>query len=70
MWHEQGGHRGHASEDAASAGARAVIQLQAALRRARSLLNTLLTEYNERVFDAGDAYVTRSHTAFDYARDR
>ncbi|XP_031778964.1 tripartite motif-containing protein 45 isoform X1 [Nasonia vitripennis] len=69
MWHEQGGHRAHASEDAASAGARAVIQLQAALRRARSLLNALLTEYNERVFDAGDARVARSHTAFDYARD-
>ena len=64
MW--RGGHRGHASEDASSAGARAVQQLSSALKRARKLLNKLLLEYKEGTFDRAP----RSRTAFDFAGDR
>ncbi|XP_011506443.1 PREDICTED: tripartite motif-containing protein 45 isoform X2 [Ceratosolen solmsi marchali] len=60
-----GEHRGHASEDAASAGTRAARQLEIVLRRARALLNSLLTEYDEQVFEPGP----RSQTALDVARD-
>lgn len=79
MWREQqdGGHRGHASEDAVSAGSRARIQLVAALKRARTLLNCLLVEYgrdncntHEKDEEEVDRDTLRSRTAFDMTSDR
>ncbi|XP_023245454.1 tripartite motif-containing protein 45 isoform X2 [Copidosoma floridanum] len=65
MW--RGTHRGHASEEATSAGSRAALRLAAALRRAKKLLNSLLTEYSERVFEPGEF---RARTALDINSDR
>lgn len=58
MW--RGVHRGHASEDASEAGKRAIVQLTSASRNAKTLLNSLLTKYNEKVFFSN--IINRSHT--------
>ena len=61
MW--RGPHRGHASEGAAGAGRRAAALLTKALQKARTLLNSLLVEYNDQVFSNGT--VDRPHSLYN-----
>ncbi|XP_015590876.1 tripartite motif-containing protein 45 isoform X2 [Cephus cinctus] len=67
MW--RGSHRGHASEGASGAGRRAATLMTAALQRARTLLNSLLTEYNEHVFDNSDGQ-DRPRSAYEFENGR
>ncbi|XP_012151032.1 E3 ubiquitin-protein ligase TRIM45 isoform X1 [Megachile rotundata] len=48
MWSMQ--HRGHASETATGAGKRVALYLKAVLQRAKTLLNILLTQYDQNMF--------------------
>lgn len=50
IWSVQ--HRGHASENVAGAGRRAALYLTTMLRRAKALLNTLLTQYDREIFSS------------------
>lgn len=62
MW--RGPHRGHASEEAAGAGRRATALLIAALQRARTLLNSLLIEYDEKSFTNDDS-INRQQSTYN-----
>ncbi|XP_046482428.1 E3 ubiquitin-protein ligase TRIM45 [Neodiprion pinetum] len=66
MW--RGAHRGHASEGASGAGRRAAALITAALQRARTLLNSLLVEYNSQLFSP--TTLDRRHSLYNIESER
>lgn len=65
MWSVR--HRGHASENAASAGKRVALYLTTVLQRAKILLDMLLTQYDRNAFANGTSEEVRdTFVSMDY----